>query len=64
MVSRQVNEWTSEQVACEEKQSNKVSRQVTCNKEEICSHVTMSTSQATCLLVYSFTCPLIMLLCL
>ena len=30
--------------------------QVTCNKEEICSHVTMSTSQATRSLVYLSTC--------
>ena len=30
--------------------------QVTCNKEEICSHVTLSTSQATRSLVYLSTC--------
>ena len=29
---------------------------VTCNKEEICSHVTMSTSQATRSLIYLSTC--------
>ena len=40
--SGRVDKWTS--------------RQVTCNKEEICSHVTMSTSQATRSLVDLSTC--------
>ena len=38
--------------------------QVTCNKEEICSHVTMSTSQATRSLVYLSTCLLVNLVTL
>ena len=64
LTSRQVDKWTS----CLWSRHGNMRTNVffiTSNLSNSSTYlVTLSFSQATCLLVYSFTCPLIMLLCL
>ena len=64
LTSRQVDKWTS----CLWSRHGNMRTNfffITSNLSNSSTYlVTLSFSQATCLLVYSFTCPLIMLLCL